>query len=156
ETARFILRLPAPTPAQLAWAIDQAGPVFPPEEEEETLRRLMEDAAARPPVVRDALARLAARWGQSGEGTRPPETERSPERPHARAAALTPERAAELMADPTRETSWHVLAKAARLAKVPLWTIEPEQPWRPPEQPPPVVEPLLPTRAAAPHTCVLG
>jgi predicted aldo/keto reductase-like oxidoreductase len=60
------------------------------------------------------------------------------------------------MADPTRETSWHVLAKAARLAKVPLWTIEPERPWRPAEQPPSATELLAPTRAAPPHARPLG
>src|SRR5207237_4415256 len=32
--------------------------------------------------------------------------------PYVRAAALTPERAAELLDDPHRETSWHVLARA--------------------------------------------
>jgi hypothetical protein len=79
-----------------------------------------------------------------------------PSHPHVRAAALTPERAAALMADPRGETSWHVLARAAQLAKVPLWTIEPEQPWRPAERPPPAAEPLTPARAAPPHARPLG
>src|SRR5262249_17249948 len=46
----------------LAWALDQAGTAFPVEEEQAALLRLLDDAPARPPVVRCALARLAARW----------------------------------------------------------------------------------------------
>jgi diketogulonate reductase-like aldo/keto reductase len=135
EVARFILHLPAPTPAQAAWAVAQAGPVFPPEEEAEALRRLQ-------PLVPEADP--------------PPAQRLHPSHPHARAAALTPERAAALMADPRGETSWHVLAKAARLAKVPLWAIEPEQPWRPAQQPPPIAETLTPKRATPPQARPLG
>jgi hypothetical protein len=51
--------------------------------------------------------------------------------PHVRAAALTPSRAAELLQEPGRESSWHVLARAAHLARIPLWKLEPAQPWRP-------------------------
>jgi hypothetical protein len=51
--------------------------------------------------------------------------------PHVRAAALTPSRAAELIQEPARETSWHVLARAARLTRIPLWKLEPAPPWRP-------------------------
>lgn len=135
EAARFILHLPAPTPAQLTWAVAQAGPVFPPEEEAEALARLGDRIpAAAPPLVEI----------------------RHPSHPHVRAAALTPERAAALMADPRGETSWHVLAKAARLAKVPLWTIEPEHPWQPAERPHPVADALTPTHAAPPHARSLG
>jgi hypothetical protein len=50
--------------------------------------------------------------------------------PHVRAAALTPSRAAELIQEPARESSWHVLARAAHLARIPLWKLEPAQPWR--------------------------
>jgi hypothetical protein len=165
EVARHVLHQPAPTPAQLTWAIDQAGPVFPPDEERDTLLPLIERAASQPVVVRDALARLAERWQPPGvrrEEEKPqpmntlPEDVRHHPHPHVRAAALTAERAAELMADPTRETSWHVLAKAARLAKVPLWKIEPQPAWQPVEQPPPAVEPLSPTCTAPPHARPLG
>jgi HEAT repeat protein len=62
ETARLLLRAPAPSPAQLAWAIDQAGPVFPPEEEAASLHSLFESAATHPPRVRQALTRLGGRW----------------------------------------------------------------------------------------------
>src|SRR5262249_42078206 len=62
--------------------------------------------------------------------------------PHVRAAALTPAHAAELIQEPFRETSWHVLATAARLARVPLWKLEPEEPWRPAPSPQPRPEPL--------------
>ncbi len=51
--------------------------------------------------------------------------------PHVRAAAMTPSRAAELIQEPGRETSWHVLGRAARLARIPLWKLEPASPWRP-------------------------
>jgi diketogulonate reductase-like aldo/keto reductase len=135
DVARFVLHLPAPTPAQAAWAVAQAGPVFPPEEEAEALRRLQ-------PLIPPA--------------TPPPATTLHSAHPHIRAAALTPERAAALMADPRGETSWHVLARAARLVKAPLWTIEPEQPWRPAERPSPAAEPLTPTRASPPHARPLG
>jgi aryl-alcohol dehydrogenase-like predicted oxidoreductase/HEAT repeat protein len=76
--------------------------------------------------------------------------------PHVRAAALTPARAAELVNDPTRETSWHVLAAAARWARVPLWDLEPEQPWQPAEPAPVVAPPLRPAFAAPPHARLLG
>jgi hypothetical protein len=77
--------------------------------------------------------------------------------PHVRAAALTEQRAAELVENPTRETSWHVLAKAARLRRVPLWELAPEQPWQPaastPASPP---CPLQVRRTGVPHTRLLG
>lgn len=76
--------------------------------------------------------------------------------PHVRAAALTPGRARELIADPERETSWHVLASAARLAKVPLWAIEPEQPWKPEEGLPAFRAPLEPRRGTPPSVRLLG
>lgn len=80
----------------------------------------------------------------------------SADHPHCRAAALTAETAAELVRDPASETSWHVLAKAARLAKVPLWELEPPEPW----QPPPVVartpEPLSLDRPTRTDARVLG
>ncbi len=47
--------------------------------------------------------------------------------PFRRAEALTPARAAELIANPTLETSWAVLEAAARIMKVPMWELEPIQ-----------------------------
>ncbi|HEY8506120.1 MAG TPA: aldo/keto reductase, partial [Gemmataceae bacterium] len=76
--------------------------------------------------------------------------------PHVRAAALTPSRAAELIEDPTRETSWHVLTKAARLRKVPIWEIEPDPPWRPERAPPVPAEALHLERPAPPAARLLG
>jgi HEAT repeat protein len=121
EVAKFILRTEWPAPAALRWAIAQAGEAFPAEE------------------VQDDLDR----WKQIL-----PEPEATPEypfpsdHPHARAAALTPERAKELIDDPTRETSWFVLARAAKMCRVPIWNLAPEKPWKPPAQPREVVEPL--------------
>ena len=58
--------------------------------------RLAEGLAAREDAwARDAVARLQA-----------------DPHPHVRAAALTPARAADLITEPARETSWHVLARA--------------------------------------------
>jgi hypothetical protein len=77
--------------------------------------------------------------------------------PHVRAAALTPGRAAELIREPNRESSWHVLATAARLARVPLWKLEPAQPWHPApptrlaaEPPQPGPAEVCPTRSLGP------
>jgi HEAT repeat protein len=78
------------------------------------------------------------------------------EHPHVRAAALTASRGAELIKDPARETSWHVLASAARLARVPLWKLEPAQPWRPPPSPRLAAEPLQPGPAEAREPRSLG
>jgi hypothetical protein len=68
--------------------------------------------------------------------------------PHVRAAALTPERARTLLDDPNRETSWHVLAHAAKLAKVSLWRLEPEPLWQPTIAVPVTLEPLVLPRPA--------
>jgi HEAT repeat protein len=176
------------TPAQLAWAVDQAGEAFPVEEEEATFRALLTRAEELSPTVRRALERLAARWRgaettaattpqkrdeealaiaaadpdarvrlrlaetlrnrqASRERQRPEEDPllsrlQSDPNPRVRAAALTPARAAYLLEDPTRETSWHVLAAAARMAKVPFWKLEPKPPWQPPAAPVAVPEPL--------------
>jgi HEAT repeat protein len=70
--------------------------------------------------------------------------------PYVRAAALTPERVAVLLDDPDRETSWHVLARAAHLGKISLWRLEPEPVWEPTAAPAVAAGPLalaLPTAA---------
>ncbi len=66
EAARLILHRPGASPAALAWALDQAGPVFPAEEEAPTLFALLARAAEQPAPVRRALAALAARWPEQG------------------------------------------------------------------------------------------
>ncbi|MCA9067507.1 MAG: HEAT repeat domain-containing protein [Planctomycetaceae bacterium] len=48
------------------------------------------------------------------------------EDPHVRAAALTESRAAQLLEEPTKETSWLVLETASRLCKTPFWSLAPE------------------------------
>ena len=63
--------------------------------------------------------------------------------PYARAAALTLERAKQLVADPTQETSWFVLARAAKMCRVPVWNLAPETMWQPPAQPREVSEPPM-------------
>src|SRR5207248_6434028 len=73
-----------------------------------------------------------------------------PDHPRARAAALTPDRAKEFIDDPTRETSWFVLARAAKMCRVPIWNLAPEKPWKPPAQPREVIEPL-----ALPHITLI-
>lgn len=46
--------------------------------------------------------------------------------PYVRAAALDSKTAQQLIANPEQETSWHVLARAGRLTRTPLWELEPE------------------------------
>jgi aryl-alcohol dehydrogenase-like predicted oxidoreductase/HEAT repeat protein len=244
ETARYLLHKDDPSPAQLAWAIDQAGPVYPPEEEREVLLRCVEAFARQPPRVQIALARLAGYWpdkeadpwllaflaaednqvqmaalgalvqrgvplpvARASEllASAEPEVRKATvmalakgsetaglleraatdvdsrvriavaERlvglpgntalsavqqdvhPLVRAAALTAERAAELIAQPERETSWHVLECAARMRNVPFWRLEPQPPWLPsPSVAAAVVEPLPVHLAAPPHARPLG
>jgi HEAT repeat protein len=246
EVVRFVLRLPAPTPAQLAWALDQVGVALPCEEEETALAGLCSRRSDLPAEVRRALAAAAGRWTHAdadrvlrellddpdadvrrdalrglrnkairldadalrpllssgcpllraeavaaaaeagwdadalgdaaderdarvrfrlaeGLAARNDERDgallarlRTDPHPHVRAAALTPARAAELVKEPERETSWHVLARAARLAKVPLWKLEPDPPWRPEECVPAVAAPLTPARPAPPNARLLG
>jgi HEAT repeats len=220
----LILQSSEPSAVQLAWVLDQVGPVLP-HEEAPGLLVLFDDVASRPSRVRAALARLASRWDHPQAETRlrvllddpDPEVQidalrglarlnlsldrstltglfrselpalraeavrihlargedarlveplvedpdlsvrvalaeallcregtagspllarlQTDRHPHVRAAALTPDLAVALVADPDRETSWHVLARAARLRRVPLWDLEPEEPWRPEETP---------------------
>lgn len=244
--ARLLLHLPASSPAQLAWALDQVGAAVRFEDEATALSPLYPPKPARPPQVRRALARLAGRWphpeaesrllgfledadpgvqveslrglgrkvvvvdedrlrrlllseaapvraeaaavwvGQASGRSLPDALAHDPDwtvrlrlaeglarrngaedaaflallradsHPLVRAAALTPSAAAELIADPGRETSWHVVAEAARKARAPLWRFEPEKPWRP-ERPPhaAAAEPRL-NRPAPPHARLIG
>jgi HEAT repeat protein len=62
DVARLILASVAPSPAQLAWALDQTGDVVPYEVVERQLLELFRTASDQHPRVRCALARLAARW----------------------------------------------------------------------------------------------
>jgi HEAT repeat protein len=243
ETARALLHRADSSPAQLAWAIDQAGPIFPFDEEADRLQALLRSAGQHAPRVRQALARLGGRWpeveahllqamfadsdsgvqtavlaalaernlplpvdaasrlmasseppvrvatvraiGQHGDpggivqqAAGDPDArvriavaeelvQRAPTshslatlqqdiHPLVRAAALTDDRAAELIADPERESSWHVLEQAARGQKVPLWHLEPQPPWQPPERIVLPAEPLAVLPAAPPHARTLG
>lgn len=145
--AKYILAMESPPDAALTWALAQVGEAFPAEEVAAELER----HGAKNPTpnpspgkggehIPDCGSPSLPRGGV-GEGLLPPD------HPHARAAALTPERARELIADPTRETSWFVLARAAKLCKVPLWNLEPESPWKPPAVPrrpePPIALPPI-------------
>jgi HEAT repeat protein len=241
EAARSILHKGDPSPAQLAWAIDQAGPVFPPEEERAVLQGYLQTFQSQPVRVRRALAQLLGRWRpekgigwgkailadadagvqvailslMATEGMPSSVAERllaspfpevreavvrllaaqacvfdlehaardhdshvriaaaaglvqfapnsptfvalqSDPHPLVRAAALTPERAAELIAAPERETSWHVLAQAARMQKFPLWRLEPQPPWQPPASVVVAAEPLSLSPKEPPHPRTLG
>jgi aryl-alcohol dehydrogenase-like predicted oxidoreductase len=60
------------------------------------------------------------------------------------------------VANPSLETSWLVLAEAAKIAKVPLWNLEPEKPWQPPERIVTPPSPITLTLNAAPHMLPLG
>jgi hypothetical protein len=100
---KYIVAMKEPSPAQRAWAETQVKP-----------RRA---ADANPPSE------------VSSDSATVPADDANP---LVRATAMTLERAAELVKDPASETSWHVLAAAARMMKTPLWKLEPKEPWRPP------------------------
>ncbi len=72
------------------------------------------------------------------------------------AANLTPARAAAIVADPTTEHSWAVIESACRIARVPLWEVEPANPWTPPPKLPLAPQPLAAPLGVAPHTASLG
>lgn len=131
--AKFILTMEEPPDAALTWALAQVGEAFPAEEVRAELERHGRRVAGLSPAGINPAARQ----------------ELSSEHPHARAAALTPERAKELVGHPTLETSWFVLARAAKLCKVPIWKLEPEHPWKPPAEPrqpePPIALPTIAT-----------
>src|SRR5262249_30998198 len=76
--------------------------------------------------------------------------------PLVRAAALTPELVSVLVREPARETSWHVLARAARLMRVPLCNLEPERPWPPDVCPSPAPAGLQPRQPDPPNARPLG
>jgi hypothetical protein len=86
--------------------------------------------------------RLAERLASSGVRADLLTALRQDEHPHVRAAALTSETALHLMQHPKEETSWHVLATAARLAKTPLWKLAHEKPWQSPAAAPSPKSPL--------------
>jgi aryl-alcohol dehydrogenase-like predicted oxidoreductase len=112
--AKFILAQERPAPAALEWALAQVGDAFPAEE------------------VRADLARLGVQPFRSAARR---EEAFPADHPHSRAAALTPERARELVENPTLETSWFVLAKAAKMCRVPVWKLAPEKEWKPAAEP---------------------
>jgi HEAT repeat protein len=147
DVARCIVALPTPTPKQHAWALKQLDESAAPPEEPGPPDVL---ARHRDPRVRASAAELLTKRDDAAAAALLRELQ-ADHHPHVRAAALTLERAAELIAEPTRETSWHVLAKAARLMKTPLWNIEPQTPWRPEERPRPAAEPLRLTHPAPPN-----
>ncbi len=114
--AKFILAQERPEPAALAWALAQVEEAFPADEVTGDLERL----GVRIPIH---------------PRSRDPERVVSSQHPHSRAAALTPERARELIENPTLETSWFVLSHAAKMCRVPVWNLAPEPEWKPPAEP---------------------
>jgi hypothetical protein len=119
--AKHVLAMESPPQAALEWAVAQVGDAFPADD------------------VRADLERLKPRLSAPAATTPSP---LPPDHPHARAMALTPARAKELIDDPTRETSWAVLARAAKMCRVPIWSLTPESPWKPPALPREKLEPL--------------
>lgn len=121
EVAKHILALESPPLAALKWAAGQVGEAFPQDEVGADLERLR-------PQIANVI-----------DETEPPFP---PDHPHLRARALTPERARQLIENPTLETSWFVLSRAAKLCKVPVWKLAPETPWTVPAEPREPGEPL--------------
>lgn len=157
EVAEILAQSTVVTPAQRTWLTSQAGEVRASDEDASAWAHSRLKGVAADPDLHLRLA-AAARLVQQ---TEPWAVElltrlRADPHPHVRAAALTPSDAAALVADPSRETSWHVLAKAARMAKVPLWKLEPQPPWRPQRPPAAPAEPLTLPRSTTPHVRLLG
>jgi hypothetical protein len=150
--AKFILAMETPPEAALTWALAQVGEVFPAEEVQAELERLgLRTVEPTPHLLpqweRGLRTPTPALSPPSLPGTGARGSGFPPNHPHDRAAALTPERAKELIENPTLETSWFVLARAAKMCKVPLWKLEPVTPWKPPAEPrqqePPIALPTL-------------
>jgi HEAT repeat protein len=105
---------------------------------------LLETLAADPDFrVRLAVAEGLLRGQSDVDSTLLARLQADPH-PLVRASALTPEQAVALVRESFHETSWHVLATAARLARVPFWNIEPRPAWRPEVPPALPAEPLRP------------
>jgi hypothetical protein len=117
--ARFILSQEQPHPAALAWALQQLkADVFPAREVQSDLERL---GVGEQPFSCDPKGSVS---------------------PNPRAFALTPERASELIENPTLETSWVVLSAAAKMCRVPVWKLAAETEWKPPAEPREATAPL--------------
>lgn len=97
--ARAILEDPESVPTVTAWAVETVASILP---QNESLPKLRQSAVEPSPPAAYAS--------------------------HRRAAELTPQRAAELIEQPDSESSWHVLAAAARMCRVPLWNLAPGLP----------------------------
>jgi hypothetical protein len=117
--AKFILRNPIPLVIARDWALRQVGIAFPAADIASDLARLN---STQPLVSDNALLPYPLIH------------------PFARAASLTHARARELLNNPTQETSWFVLARAAKLCRVPIWSLAPETAWKPPATTRPVSE----------------
>jgi HEAT repeat protein len=117
-----------------------------------TLEQLAADDDAR---VRVALARAIAQWAITGTDAVLGRMQ-ADAHPLVRAAALTPAAAAQLVCNPADETSWHVRAQVARLAKVPAWQLIPRAPWEPAPTIPASPAPVAPRRREPPCARLLG
>jgi hypothetical protein len=140
DTIRLIQNSPASSPAALVWAEG---------------KQLEAVAGASELAKRVVQAESLLQAGIAEDDPRLLRLQGDPH-PYVRAAALTPTRAAALIHDPLQETSWHVLAKAARLMKTPLWKLEPAEQWQPVKASPAIVEPLQPQCCAPPRPRPLG
>jgi hypothetical protein len=149
----------------LVAALSQGGPLAPHEADRllaspEPQVRAAAVRAGAPGAEEDADSRvrvaLAERLVHHDPGSAVLARLQADPHPLVRAAALTPARAAELVAHPQRETSWHVLAAAARLQKTPLWRLEPQPAWVAAAPAPVAPEPLVLSPTAPPHARTLG
>lgn len=138
--AKYILAQERPEGAALLWALGQVDDAFPADEVRADLDRHAENLPYKPRSIQAAFAAL--------RGEKRPDREAFPAfHPFTRAAALSPERARELVENPTLETSWFVLSKAAKMCRVPVWKLAPEAEWKPAAVPresaaPPALPPI--------------
>ena len=128
ETARVILQNEDACDAAVAWARRQLDP-------NDSVGPAAMDGPSTNAARREVVARELTRQWVSSEDSgasnvdmsqRLHDLQRDPH-PLVRIAAMTPERAAELIDDPSLETSWLVLEQAARLAGVAFTTIATSQ-----------------------------
>jgi aryl-alcohol dehydrogenase-like predicted oxidoreductase len=113
-------------------------------------------------LVKDADVRVRATLAQTLRSREEPwaaemrRTLQEDANPLVRAAAMTTERAAQIVANPSNELSRHVLEAACRSAKTPVWKLPKPVAWTPPSSPKSECESVTLRPAIVPERRLLG